>query len=73
VRLVDKIEREGTSLLTVASLRLLPLDNKLKSDVSRRKHVKLGRNPWMEFIEMSWTKARGDGCPVYFYSVEEIQ
>ena len=71
-RLVDKIEREGTSLQIVASLRLLPLqDSKVQRDEARIKHVSLGSNPWMEFIEMSWTKARGDGCPMYFYSVDK--
>lgn len=68
-RVVAKIEREGTSLKIVASLRLLPSDNKIVYG-SRTKRAILGSNPWMEFIEMSWTKARGDGCPVYFYSVK---
>lgn len=69
-RLVGKIEREGTSLQVVASLRTLPLldDN----DEDRIKRVVLGDSPWMEFVEMSWTKARGDGCPVYFYSVKKL-
>lgn len=74
-RLVDKIEREGTALQTLASLRLLPLKNrklKQKCDDSGTRKVELGSNPWMEFVEMSWTKARGDGCPVYFYSVKKL-
>ena len=66
VRLVDKIEVEGVSLQTVASLRMLPRNNK----ANRRK---LGGEPWMEFLEMSWNKARGDGCPVYFYSVKDAR
>lgn len=66
-RLVEKIEREGTSLQTVASLRILP-SIKLEN---RMRQVTLGSNPWQEFVEMSWTKARGDGCPVYFYSVKK--
>ncbi|KAL7540126.1 hypothetical protein ACHAXR_010943 [Thalassiosira sp. AJA248-18] len=73
-RLVDKIAREGTSLQIVASLRVLPLlqDGKVQTDEAKIKHVSLGSDPWMEFVEMSWTKARGDGCPVYFYSVKNI-
>jgi len=63
--LVDKIEREATSLQVVASLRLLPL-----KETNKNALVKVGRNPWQEWIEMSWTKARGEGCPVYIYSVE---
>jgi len=73
-RIVDKIETEGFSLQIVASLRLLPL--RKSGDRSEEKDtpdnlrvVRLGENPWMEFIEMSWT--RGDGCPVYFYSVKK--
>ena len=66
-RLVDKIEMEGKSLQIVASLRMLP---KSKRDQARIKQFELGNAPWQEFIEMSWTKARGDGCPVYFYSVK---
>lgn len=62
-RLVDKIETEGISLQIVASLRLLPLSQSRSERVA-----KLGDNPWQEFIEMTWN--RGDGCPVYFYSVK---
>lgn len=69
VRIVEKIEREGVALQIVASLRLLPLvDNRSLEHVSS-KRVSLGRNPWMEYVEMSWTKARGDGCRVYLYTV----
>jgi len=65
-RIVHKIETEGgPALHIVASLRLLP---KHKSKVGRA--VKLGENPWQEFIEMTWN--RGDGCPVYFYTVKQI-
>ncbi|KAL7549215.1 hypothetical protein ACHAWF_012485 [Thalassiosira exigua] len=64
-RLVDKIERDGISLKIVASLRLLPSSR----DEVGLTQMKLGTNPWMEFVEMSWTKGRGEGCPVYFYSV----
>lgn len=63
-RLVDKIETEGISLQFVASLRLLPL-----SQNKRGRVAKLGDKPWQEFIEMTWN--RGDGCPVYFYSVKQ--
>ena len=65
-RLVEKIELEGGRLQVLASLRLLPLS---KSD-GRRNIRRLGRNPWSEFVEMSWTKGRGEGCPIYFYSAE---
>jgi hypothetical protein len=72
-RLVAKIEQEGSSLQIVASLRLLPTscDDNKNAHRARTKRAFLGSNPWMEFIEMSWTKARGNGCPVYFYSVKK--
>lgn len=66
--LVDKIEREATSLEVIASLRMLPL----KKETNKKALVRIGRNPWQEWIEMSWTKAIGEGCPVYLYSVEKI-
>lgn len=65
-RLVEKIELEGGRLKVLASLRLLPLRKKDGRQSIRR----LGRKPWTEFIEMSWTKGSGDGCPVYFYKAE---
>lgn len=73
-RIVHKIETEGFSLQIVASLRLLPLrksgdHSKGKEIRDNLREVRLGEKPWMEFIEMSWT--RGDGCPVYFYSVKQ--
>ncbi|KAL7477713.1 hypothetical protein ACHAW6_003512 [Cyclotella cf. meneghiniana] len=73
-RIVHKIETEGFSLQIVASLRLLPLPksgdhSKGKETRDNLRVVRLGEKPWMEFIEMSWT--RGDGCPVYFYSVKQ--
>ena len=72
-RLVAKIEQEGSSLQIVALLRLLPTscDDNKNAHKARTKQVFLGSNAWMEFIEMSWTKAQGDGCPVYFYSVKK--
>ena len=72
-RLVTKIENEGVSLQIVASLRRLPTTtSNADMNVSRvkTKRVSLGSNPWTEYLEMSWTKARGDGCQVYFYSVK---
>jgi hypothetical protein len=72
-RLVTKIEDEGVSLQIVASLRRLPTTaNNADMNISRVKikRVSLGSNPWTEYLEMSWTKARGDGCQVYFYSVK---
>jgi hypothetical protein len=62
-RIVHKMESEATSLQIVASLRLLPLRKS-----SAKRIVRLGDKPWQEFIEMTWNK--GDGCPVYFYSVK---
>jgi hypothetical protein len=74
IRLVDKIENEGSSLEIVATLRPFPLqDVHRERGEARTKHFKLGDNPWIEYIEMSWTKARWDGCPVYFYSVKASQ
>jgi hypothetical protein len=64
--LVDKIEREATSLQVIASLRMLPL-----KETNNKALVRIGKNPWQEWIEMSWTKALG-GCPVYLYTVEKI-
>lgn len=74
-RLVTKIEDEGVSLQIVASLRRLPTSSNIDMNVSRVKSkrvVSLGSKPWTEYIEMSWTKARGDGCQVYFYSVTRM-
>jgi hypothetical protein len=72
-RVVDKIEMEGHSLQIVASLRLLPQQksgdySEKKDEHDKARVVRLGENPWIEFIEMTWT--RGDGCPVYFYSIK---
>lgn len=78
-RLVEKVESEAISLQILASLRLLPLQRKdqcIDGDEAamcgKKRLVQLGVNPWMEFVEMSWTKARGDGCPVYFYSATKL-
>ena len=71
VRIVEKIEREGVALQIVASLRLLPVVDDRGIEHVSSKRVSLGRNPWMEYVEMSWTKARGDGCRVYLYTVTE--
>lgn len=73
VRLVGKIEREGKALQIVASLRLLPIINEYGSENGDFKLARLGSNPWMEYVEMSWTKAaRGDGCRVYLYAVKNV-
>jgi hypothetical protein len=74
VRLVDKIEREGINLQIVVSIRALPLrkeDEQISDDARIKRKVVLGDKPWMEFLEMSWTRGRGDGCPVYFYAVKK--
>mmetsp|Transcript_17759 Transcript_17759/g.27877 ORF Transcript_17759/g.27877 Transcript_17759/m.27877 type:complete len:295 (-) Transcript_17759:906-1790(-) len=60
--LVEKIEREATSLQVIASLRMLPL--KKNNDEAL---VKIGKSPWQEWIEMSWSK---EGSSVYIYAVE---
>lgn len=73
VRIVEKIEREGVALQIVASLRLLPFVDDRGSEHLSSKRVRLGRNPWMEYVEMSWTKARGDGCRVYLYTVTNVE
>ncbi len=67
LRIAEKIEREGVALQIVASLRLLPSVHDPENVSLKR--VSLGRNPWMEYVEMSWTKARGGGCRVYLYTV----
>ncbi len=60
--LVEKIEREATSLQVIASLRMLPL--KKNNDDAL---VKIGSFPWQEWIEMSWSK---EGSSVYLYAVK---
>ncbi len=78
-RIVDKIEMEGESLQILASLRVLPLKDRWRKlsewdeDVLKRRKVELGTKPWTEFVEMSWTKATGDGCPVYFYTAKKLR
>ena len=62
--LVEKIEMEATSLQVIASLRKLPL-----KEINNKGLVKIGRNPWQEWIEMSWSK---EGVSVYLYTVEKI-
>ena len=72
-KLLAKIELEGISLKFVASLRPFPSsrsENNRNTHRAIKKRVTLGSNPWKEYIEMSWTKARGDGSPVYLYSVK---
>ena len=68
-RLVDKIEREGTNLQIVATIRALPLKEEDNVDDDENRQAILGRKPWQEYLQMSWTKGRGEGCPVHFYSV----
>lgn len=53
LRIVEKIETEGVSLQIVASLRLLPLGYDRDRENASLKRVSLGRNPWMEYVEMS--------------------
>ena len=60
--LVEKIEREATSLQVIASLRMLPL-----KENNDKALVKIGRNSWQEWIQMSWAN---EGSSVYLYTVE---
>ncbi|KAL7496091.1 hypothetical protein ACHAWT_004367 [Skeletonema menzelii] len=60
--LVEKIEREALALQVIASLRMLPL-----KENNDKALVKIGRNPWQEWIQMSWSK---EGLSVYLYTVE---
>lgn len=53
--LADKLAAEASNLRCVATLQPFPPTDAF------------GSNPRMEFVEMSWTKARGEGCAVYFY------
>mmetsp|Transcript_115 Transcript_115/g.223 ORF Transcript_115/g.223 Transcript_115/m.223 type:complete len:297 (-) Transcript_115:1061-1951(-) len=54
--LAEKLQAEAPNLHCVATLQKFPPGSLF--DISY---------PAMEFVEMSWTKARGEGCPVYFY------
>ena len=71
-RLLDKLEREGISLQVVATLKPFPRqDARAQRDGGqdgRTRLIELAPDPRIEYVEMSWTKARGDGCPVYFYT-----
>ena len=55
-RLADKLAKESSELKCVATLKKFP----------KRFEWKLG-TPRAEYVEMSWTKPRGEGCLVYFY------
>ena len=56
VDLASKLNREAPRVQCVATLQPFP-----PGSLFGIKH------PAMEFVEMSWTAARGEGCPVYFY------
>jgi len=56
VHLANKLNSEAPNLQCVATLQPFPTKS-----LFGLKH------PAMEFVEMSWTAARGEGCPVYFY------
>ena len=54
--LASKLNSEAPRLQCVATLQQFP-----------PKSLFCIEYPAMEFVEMSWTAARGEGCPVYFY------
>lgn len=56
-RLADKLTKEASELQCVATLKPFP------------KHFewRFG-TPTVEYVEMSWTEPRGEGCVVYFYT-----
>lgn len=56
-RLAQKLVQEGTNLRVVATLRPFPKNFDSHFGKSTEK-----------YLEMSWTKSRGQGCTVYFYS-----
>lgn len=55
-KLANKLEGEAPVLRCVASLQKFPPGSLFGIS-----------HPLMEWVEMSWTKDRGEGCPVYFY------
>ena len=56
VELASKLNSDAPRLQCVATLQQFP-----------PKSLFCIEYPAMEFVEMSWTAARGEGCPVYFY------
>jgi hypothetical protein len=58
-RLAHKLRDEGDKLQVVATLKPFPQDFDQRLGIPQKK-----------FLEMSWTKSRGNGCTVYFYSSE---
>ena len=62
-RLAKKLVGEGDRLQCVATLKEFPEEYQKN----------LGGIPIKKFVEMSWTKARGNGCTVYFYNVNNTQ
>lgn len=57
IRLGDKLIQEAKSLQCVATLKPFP----------SRYNDALGGEPIRHYVEMTWTKPRGQGCIVYFY------
>jgi len=74
-RLVRKINDEAHCLQCVATLKQFPTtvpypsSSSLQSPNSR---LFSGDKVRREFVEMSWTKPRGQGCAVYFYDIKCI-
>ena len=71
-RLRIKLEGECPRLRCVATLRAFPPQEKDDKEKERGEGAKGERQlglARMEYVEMSWTKPRGEGCTVYFYDV----
>ena len=60
-RLAKKLIEEGHKLQCIATLKKFPEEY----------WKNLGGIPRKKFVEMSWTKARGNGCTCYFYNVND--
>lgn len=59
-KLAEKLQKEARALQCCATLREFPSG---LSFFGGQSHLP----PSMEWVEMTWTVARGEGCPVYFY------
>ena len=62
-RLAKKMIEEGGQLRCIATLKQFPAEFEKN----------LGGTPSKKFVEMSWTKARGNGCTVYLYSLNNTK
>jgi len=62
-RLAKKMIEEGDQLRCVATLKQFPAEFENN----------LGGTPSKKYVEMSWTKTRGNGCTVYFYRLNNTK